>query len=505
MSSVLIDIPGLVDVALRFSRAIVNKIREYAAAHELFQLDLDQTIGFMDQLSLSLDFVLAIAPSLSPHIRRVISDAVSRLNTPLATTQSLLSEAVDSDGKLRRIWFTVVGKSSLQKSLAAVDKQHDLFLRCLHYSVLFGTAALQSRATASAAGGTRALARISSFREAVAGSQVDARFLLPPETLPDSAALIRLHSHSDIRIVALSGGRPALVEYRDYQPDDPASLRRLRDVASILSAASPDMSILPCLGFKPLPATKRCALVFPVPGTGKPRTLRDLLLAPENEKGVRHPLNDRIRLAVHLATAVLYVHTARFVHKAICPENIVVLDHPELADSKACFPWTLGSAYLAGFDFARHEDAASKRAGDNIWWRNLYRHPLRQSSHPETDFSMLHDIYSLGVVLLEIALWESFVLVGPDGSRTLGRQGRSFAKKGGKMKSPADIRVALLKKAREYVPLVLGAKYCEVVVMCLDCFDGGLGPTEELLDGDGVLLGVVFIQRVLAVLEEITV
>lgn len=118
---------------------------------------------------------------------------------------------------------------------------------------------------------------------------------------------------------------------------------------------------------------------------------------------------------------------------------------------------------------------------------------------------MLHDIYSLGVILLEIALWESFVLVRPDGSRKLGRQGRSFTKKSGELKAPDDIRAALLKKARDYVPLVLGAKFCEVVVMCLDCLDGGLGPPEELLDEDGVLLGAVFIQRVLAVLEEIAV
>lgn len=377
MSSVLFDIPGLVDVALRFSRAIANKIREYAAAHEVFRHYLDQTVGFVDQLTLSLTFVLEIAPSLSPHVRRVISDAVSRLNAALSATQSLLSDAVDSHGQLRRVWFTLFGSSALQKSLAAVDKQHDLFLRCLHYSVLFGTASIQSRATASAARGARALSRIASFREAILGTPADGRLLLPAETLPDGTTHTRLHPHSDIRITTLNDGRAAVVEYRDYQPDDDSSPRRLRDVASILSAASSDMSILPCLGFKTMPTSKRCALVFHVPGTGQPRTLRDLLLADENAQGVRHPLNDRVRLAVRLATAVLYVHTARFVHKAISPENVIVLDHPENADSRGCFPWTLGPAYLAGFDFARHEDAASKRTGDDLWWRNLYRHPRR--------------------------------------------------------------------------------------------------------------------------------
>src|SRR5271168_4116142 len=41
------------------------------------------------------------------------------------------------------------------------------------------------------------------------------------------------------------------------------------------------------------------------------------------------------------------------------------------------------------------------------------RHPTRQGTHPEVDYQMQHDIYSLGVVLLEIGLWTSFVLYGP--------------------------------------------------------------------------------------------
>ncbi|KAF8982761.1 hypothetical protein BDQ17DRAFT_1378503, partial [Cyathus striatus] len=73
------------------------------------------------------------------------------------------------------------------------------------------------------------------------------------------------------------------------------------------------------------------------------------------------------------------------------------------------FPFHLGTAYLMGFDFARKEDEASSRTGDDEWNKNLYRHPERYGIHPEANFNMLHDIYNLGVVLLEIALWRSFV------------------------------------------------------------------------------------------------
>lgn len=37
--------------------------------------------------------------------------------------------------------------------------------------------------------------------------------------------------------------------------------------------------------------------------------------------------------------------------------------------------------------------------------RDIYRHPERQGQ-PTTPFKKIHDIYSLGVVLLEIGLWE---------------------------------------------------------------------------------------------------
>lgn len=48
-------------------------------------------------------------------------------------------------------------------------------------------------------------------------------------------------------------------------------------------------------------------------------------------------------------------------------------------------------------------------AGDMSWDRNVYRHPLRQGNDPVDRYRMQHDIYSLGVCLLEVGLWESFV------------------------------------------------------------------------------------------------
>jgi len=162
-----------------------------------------------------------------------------------------------------------------------------------------------------------------------------------------------------------------------------------------------------------------------------------------------------------------------------------------------------------GFDFVRKEDEASSRTGDDDWEKNIYRHPERQGVHPEVDFNMLHDIYSLGVVLLEIALWRSLVLFNVDqhGMKYIPNPHacKLIDKTTGAMKSPGDIQKVFAKKADEYIPLVLGEKFRDVVLMCLNCLDGGFGNISDLCDDDGILVGLVFIQRVLTALEDISI
>jgi serine/threonine protein kinase len=61
----------------------------------------------------------------------------------------------------------------------------------------------------------------------------------------------------------------------------------------------------------------------------------------------------------------------------------------------------------------RREIAATSYNGtSDAWQRRIYEHPDRQCSpdhFPETEYLPKHDIYSLGVVLMEIFLWVPFV------------------------------------------------------------------------------------------------
>ena len=126
------------------------------------------------------------------------------------------------------------------------------------------------------------------------------------------------------------------------------------------------------------------------------------------------------------------------------------------------------------------------------------------------DFNMLHDIYSLGVVLLEIGLWRSFVLIEKDPYGVLkyidNREAcRFFDKKSGQLKDPCEIWKSLIRRAEAVVAPALGNKYRDTVLMCLRCLDGGFGDPSELLDQDGVLVGLAYVEKVLTALDEITV
>lgn len=104
---------------------------------------------------------------------------------------------------------------------------------------------------------------------------------------------------------------------------------------------------------------------------------------------------------------------------------------------------------------------------------------------------MKHDVYSLGVVLLELCLGKS-VVDSPDGLgiSDLILRNRQFGK-------PWEIKKKLVALARTELPNTFGQKYSEVVTACLTCLDESLGNGRNFEeDQDGVLVGVQYIEKV---------
>ncbi|KAH8816312.1 prion-inhibition and propagation-domain-containing protein [Xylogone sp. PMI_703] len=135
-----------------------------------------------------------------------------------------------------------------------------------------------------------------------------------------------------------------------------------------------------------------------------PISLYELLLSARRPR-----ITDRIRLAHAIANCLLYLHSVNWLHKGLRSNNIVFfpLTSPQKSDDLRKIDYS--KPYLSGFDFARpaRADEMTEIPGDIE--NNMYRHPSTQGSGfgPREKFRKSFDIYSLGVVLVELAHWSS--------------------------------------------------------------------------------------------------
>lgn len=295
-----------------------------------------------------------------------------------------------------------------------------------------------------------------------------------------------------------------LLESKPYTTHSMRSVKRdLRILSQKLSAADQHSGILPLVGFRNNPSGNEFQLVFGIPsGKGIMQTLDNVYGQPQPS------LNFRIHLCSQLAEAVLRTHTLGLVHKHIRPENVLLLS---MADEP--FPTT----FLSGWQYARNVDGGVTRlVGESLWQRAIYQHPERQSEHVENDYCMGHDIYSLGVCLLEILTWNPLVIT--TGEKDL--QETSISKSyrtifdqyepgQGTQEKPTDVDLlvqdpdtvqrTLLRMTEALIPAAAGGRMRDLVSQCLTCLDGeaNLGHFKVSKEREDKDVAVDFVDSVL--------
>jgi hypothetical protein len=331
-----------------------------------------------------------------------------------------------------------------------------------------------------------------SVRNAIGPDQTATkRLLLPADALDITHAEKVLYSTAKF-LPRPKSNKWVIIDPIPYGDTDRDMLvSNVRGLATRLASVDPSVfNILSCRGFIKLPGDangpEALNLVFDTPDSDRsPRSLRRHLT-----ERTSHNLADRFAFARQAANAIGFVHTLGFVHKNVRPENLIEFGSTDT---------TLGSLYLIGFEQVRTADGRTYRQGDSTWSKNLYRHPNRQGAAPSEDYCMQHDIYGLGVCLLEIGLWDSFLTYDADGESQTAVAALRVDAEDFREQPPSAVKDHLVHLATTRLPLSMGTVFKDVVVNCLTCLDDDnvdFGDRAEFEDEDGVLMGVRYIEKV---------
>ena len=250
----------------------------------------------------------------------------------------------------------------------------------------------------------------------------------------------------------------------------PKDLKRIKDLISLLQSEKPMEFCAPhCVGFfndrddtKDSDHNARFGLVFERPKErSSPVSLRQMIFTEPKPS-----LTNRISLAHKLSTCMLYLHAVNWLHKGLRSDGVIFF--PDRSTSSISEP------YITGYEFARpNKDGETTTAGTEFDdYMMLYVHPNYQGVEAKGTYSKIFDIYSLGIILLEIAYWkriEQIITID------------THSAKPAQLKA---VRQRLLKQDSSYLAFVkenLGDRYYTAVKSCIEgraAFGVGTGEVE---------------------------
>ena len=195
----------------------------------------------------------------------------------------------------------------------------------------------------------------------------------------------------------------------DLQARAEALVKMLRE-----KPRSDSFRVLDCLGYFMDNTAPRFGLTFCMPSDytpsrdPAPMSLFDVF--KNYPKDVPY-LSDRFRLAYLLVESLHALHSTGWLHKSICSRNILLFRKNQDAaiPGTAQRPVSLETPYFTGFALSRPDNpSADSSLVGPLEEVAIYRHVDVQGlgGRAISRYRAIYDIYSLGMVLLEIGTWQ---------------------------------------------------------------------------------------------------
>ncbi|MCJ1394987.1 hypothetical protein MMC18_007868 [Xylographa bjoerkii] len=260
----------------------------------------------------------------------------------------------------------------------------------------------------------------------------------------------------------------------------PENVTRVRELVGLLQQSQMSEFRIPrCAGFFDDRDDKddsnhpdRFGIVFekpdPSPDAPGPLSLLDAI--------IRLPcpsLSVRVVLAHKVANSLLYLHAVKWLHKSLRSDGIIFFPEPHSQEPNLAEP------FLSGFEYARPDrDGIGSTGAPQDPLAELYVHPSYQGADAVGTYRKTFDIYSLGIVLLEIMYWQRIqnIMALPDSARPRPRELKA-------------IRARLLQDGAPYLGSLKASVGDKIHTAVKSCIEGLTA--FELLEGDNEMDGVV--------------
>lgn len=283
---------------------------------------------------------------------------------------------------------------------------------------------------------------------------------------------IRHHDQRNSRAIGVFQGSDVLVEWKIVPVgrsrfENNVLDTRVKDIARLLrpDQKPDDLRTLSCRGIieEEDKRQKRYGLLYSYPTPSTIYSLREVICQPE----VPLMLGDYFTIAQVLSRALLFLHLAGWLHKCIRSDNILFFANGLHEINPTC-------PYLVGFECSRADErnALTEDFADDREF-NLYRHPSSQgipidpideinpneaSELPvRSSYRRQYDIYSLGVILIELGLQKPAQAILDEASADpdFGRY------------SPEKFRAFLINKKIPMLGPKMGSLYRDAARLCI--------------------------------------